>query len=842
MTVVQPLHTVVVPEPDNPSDFNPSVSELRSQYMGHVGHCWSCHHIKYNGDGNPGDYIGGGTTQTEQWLPEVLGTRATVYDAITGDDRNQGHRICLISHAHGPLWGDVTATHLKYPKVQQIGVGGSISEIDAPWVWQEIGNPRFRVPPDIQSQFFPDSSMLWPECQWDDNEAFDYCARRYQWPWVGEDHPNNGEFYAGTPGKPVVIRQRGYKLWVVHLISIGWSALHLGDWGHVWGTTVRVIDIRSKEPPESEAWTDAYAGYSMAGPPWETKWERSDLVEWGQYIGAEVTSYTTAAPFLPACMFGVGNDQICFIDLDTHLSNRRPETLREFHIVNPYDGTALKTAVNIGAGFWNFNPDNATFPGGALDNPTNPSDVTNAHYWRFPMLSSPRDFPWCVGQRGFHTDLWVGQYRPHPSTLIQTNTDGNIANYEDLNVVNLLQTPLAIPSLAISGDEPWNSAVPAYDPPIEDAEQIAPLPNAGDVGFIEIRDYDRVPANDFRGAIDAVTWHEGWSAWWYGGLGGSADMEIKYDLWRTLQRNSSYAIPDTTGSYIWIRRQSLDPLPPGGGIRPNSTYEVIDLQAEHDDPTRTDISPVGVSWICLGLTITPFGDVIYVLISQNRGDDILAEPLGRRWKIVRPGWWEIETRVPWIKHDSYSTLPEFSAFSDNWYGDISNHNEWNKTASQNALLKVTCNEHWLYLSNFHARATPTHNLRRPDIYPTEDNFIEESFSSPEIGFDADGSNLGPETEPGLTGIQYSTNVFFDWSIDLNTGKIRVPWRTHYIGGQNRGTPASLYGTYYNYMPSDTDDTDITVQYFDAAHQNRFCYANTDTPAKVMGTTPTPTFH
>jgi len=368
---------------------------------------------------------------------------------------------------------------------------------------------------------------------------------------------------------------------------------------------------------------------------------------------------------------------------------------------------------------------------------------------------------------------------------------------------------------------------------------VAPLPGTSGVEQIEVRDYDRLPANEHRGAIDAVTWHEGWRIWEVGRGGGGADHPLVIDPWKTRKRDTAANPPVTTGAYVWIRRQSLDELPAGGGVRPGSEYEIIDLIAEH-----------GAEWTPLALTITPFGDVVYLLLS-NHTSDLNVEPMGRRWRICRPGWWQLETRLPAINYDGWGTLPDWSSTHHNYYGDLVNsatgsgNQNWVDISARKSAIKMTCNEHWLYLANFPARATDTHDLRLGS--PNELNFIEAKFST-ELGFKPDGTDLGADLYNtgweafGFPALHQKQNVFFEWSIDLYSGDVRLPWRTQYQNAGLSYAPHSIYGAWNNWIPSDTDDYDIDNESYDAPHQNRVACASTDTLPKVIGSTPTPAFH
>lgn len=781
MTLIQPLHTVVIPIIDPPSVFNKAnVVDLRSQYVGHVGHYWGAANVKYNGGSAPGDTFGLQNIYTEQWRPEITGLISVSYPQC----------IRVLTGVHGNLWGDVTETHVKEDEF-------IVSNTD-----------NFYVP---DYTFFPDGALCWPEP-----------------PDTPNDLNGNGETYAGTPGKPFVIRQRGTKLWVQSLTSVGWTG-GAGEWRYAYGSTIRVWDISTDITP----WDDAYSGGSMRGPKPETRFERCDFDLWGIGFGTGIESYACAIPWTPAHMIGVGERLMMHIDDETFLTTGWPASSFKIVTVNPYTGDVSYIWDGITAGTYNSAID-YEYPGWV-----DIRDGLPMANFVIPKRVAPRDAPWCVGQHLDHSDLWVGQYRCQD--IQPTNTGGH---YDDLgNQEWDLSNSTARPDLATANATPWQERT--WDDPIESKEQIR------EASHIEIRDYDRLPANEHRGAIDAVCWHEGWRIWkMCRDSTGQGSYVANMDDYKTRSSVFTDAPPISTGAYIWIRRQSLDPLD-SNGYRPNSEYETIDIFQKHAPPYS------GYQWTPLALTITPYGDVVYLLLSNN-SDNLDTFPYGRRWKIVRPNYWEINTRKPVINpnYDTWGRLPGWSNTDSNWYGDLlpEGSGEWMGYASQRCSVKMTCNEHWLYLANFPARATPTFDLRDPSIditngdVPNPANMIEDSFQSP-LGFQEDGYDLGSNVtnkwfEPQANLLHYKSNIFWEWSIDLNTGQIRIPWRTQYNNADLCYGQHSLYGASYNthFEGSQTMDWDIDDDRYDIAHQNRACYAATDTIQKVTGVTPTPTFH
>jgi hypothetical protein len=618
---------------------------------------------------------------------------------------------------------------------------------------------------------------------------------------------------------------------------------------------IRVWDLRIETP--TIPWTCTYNNVQMQGPPPETRFERSDLSKWWPLngIGSNVQSYGLAAPNITAHQFGVGPELLMMVNDATYDNHNWVNNSYEIMTFNPYTGDVSWTYDGLEPGDWDSNPANIKYPGW---NAT--GEIINCI---IPVRPAPRDVPWCAGQHYDHSSLWVGQYRC--ISVQPTNTQGLPPGeeYDDL-YVQAWRTdqgeggnPLAIPSLAFQNQTPWQQYLHLFDPPIENAEQVAPLPGHIDIEHIEIRDYDRLPANEHRGAIDAVCWHEGWRIWaeQYPRLGDGANT---IDYFKTRKRAVSAPGPINTGAYIWIRKQSLDPLV--NGVRANSEYEVIDIKALHDN-----VDQFGRNWTPLALTITPFGDIVYLLLSNNAdnveyfwdGNRWIAG--GRRWRIVRPGYWWLETRCPKLIYGDWGTLPFWSFTEHNYFGDLitDDRDEFASYAAQKTSIKMTCNEHWLYLQNFPARVTDTYDLRLVDtrngVNPVDvpSAFREEKFSN-ELGFWENGQNLGSkgDTEYFLASfppipdmLHFKTNVFWDWSIDLHSGHVRLPWRTQYTNAQLHYGVHSIYGSWWNFVPSDwTNDIDIDAEIYDFPHQNRGAFSNTDTIPKVNGVTPSPTFY
>jgi hypothetical protein len=630
--------------------------------------------------------------------------------------------------------------------------------------WQ----PTFLVPPELSPRFYPDGATTWADC--DNVDGF------------GQIHPlcpnnldGNEKRYTGTPGKPYMIRQRGTKLWVLSATAIGTSQAGHGHWNVGWGGVLRVADITETAP----AYPDSYSGQPMLGTRWETRWERTDFDMIYKRVGPRQDSQSSAAPRMPASQFGVGIRYLVFIDDATYTYNDWPEHDAEVVIVDPYWGRIA----------WQFE---------SVQNNRPESDS-----WKIPRRVAPRDAPWCVAVTGDHDSIWIGIVH---SPFMQDNSNEEILMFEDHN-----------PVLADANIEPWLS-----HPPTDGT--IIPQPWLIAEGYeVECRGYDRQPGNDFRGAVDAVVYHTGYSIKDLGNIGGG-DHAFYVDSFKTRHKSVTRPAPPIDGTYLWRREMTPD------NSRTMDEW-TIDLRARHGDPMQ------GHRWVPIAITLTPYGDPVYVMISDN-SKSLDQWPQGRRFLIARYGHWEINTRVPRIEFDNPYTFPEFTLIDKNYYGDLVTEERMNWSHTERSPIKATCNEHWLYLTNFPQRATPTYDLRQIFV-PTPDNFVHDSFQQP-LGFNPDGSNLGTSDalERDLPLI-YKTNVFWEWAIDLYSGEVRVPFRTQYGG---RFGLHSFYGADHNFVRTVVNDLDIYEDTYDEFHQNGLCFANTDTPPTVYGVTPQPTFH
>ena len=701
--------------------------------------------------------------------PAAPGSDA-VTDQWNPEILNQQH-IALVPAVHGQLWGDLAKEYHSEKVTTDPSLLGDQPKVDGIY---------YQVPEDISPAFYPDGSIVWADCDYTrDDGSGNYtvhtiCPNNIAGKAFPDNVQGNLKRYTGSPGKPFMIRQRGDKLWVFSQNSIGWNANDHGSWAVTWGAVLRVADINA-DP--NDQWFDAWSAEPMKGPRWETRYERDDLGLIAARVTPRVSEVAMAAPAMAAHLFGVGREVMVFFDDRTWELNQWRENIFEVITINPYNGTIGQQWQDVGT------------------ETQKPGDTF--YEWRFIREIAPRDAPWAIGVTHAHHKMWIGVSN-NPYT--QNDQDDDIA-------LDLRRNP---PTLADPDELPWSD--------FPETEITPPVLIAEGVG-IESRGYDRQPENELRGAIDCVIWTEGYTIKSLGD-GSAADHAFAVDSYKTRPRVGPP--PAITGSYLYRREWEI------GGQEVKSV-EYYDLSALHEAPHPG----LFYNWHVIGLTVTPFGDFVYVMISDTEG----TYDRPREFLVVRPGHWEIRTRVPLEGFFGWYDVPEVTPDTANGFGDLTLGTEFTTMHADRCRVKVTSNEHWVYLANFPQRITATYEMR-PAYNPSDATFIEPAFQIDERGIKQDGSNLGSSAYlPFYDPVQQSYNVAYEWMIDLHSGQVRVPFRTQYgnfIGGH------SIYGASNHIIP-DTD-WDIDADKYDKFHQNLMGFALTDTPPKVRGTTPTPTLH
>ena len=448
----------------------------------------------------------------------------------------------------------------------------------------------------------------------------------------------------------------------------------------------------------------------------------------------------------------------------------------------------------------------------------------------YPTRVARRDAPWCTGRTLNHGSICVGKWiwaDDDPDGAELTNTGGRIDPRGGEGFAVVVQES----DFAGGPLEVWFQQTNINPSPIipENLHDLAIQWQRTET--LEMRGFDRRTENDCNGAIDCVLWtrgaliandvfhHQSYLMNHYTlNENRFRSDDPKYcplfdDYHVTIQdpllnvdltdpQQPVYDFlgytavkqqPDDAG--IWIRRwikeadrvpQDPDPL----------LYDPdLDYRIEHHD-----INDDG--WFPIACCLTPYGDFCYVLISAWPVDDwpfsgAVSEPPAiitgttrteRYFRVIRPGVFDIKTRIPipltgthidqfdgvtldapQIQH--IAVLNNAGDYFDNGYETL----DWTPKREKNPV-KMSCNEHWLYLNNFPASflgQPPDIDTAGPDYDPT----LPIRFATAESNYTRMNCANVPGGDEGSHGDETLT---YDWSIDLATGKIVVPWRQEII--------------------------------------------------------------
>lgn len=354
---------------------------------------------------------------------------------------------------------------------------------------------------------------------------------------------------------------------------------------------------------------------------------------------------------------------------------------------------------------------------------------------------------------------------------------------------------------------------------------------------LECRGFDRRVANDCTGAIDCVLWTQGMlikNDAFLAGAEFEADLEDPFendnpeglDDYLVTVRNpvvlfggglgdlQSYddVMEQPTKAGIWIRRWKTDKErlknPQAPPIFDSETGKVTNHDPDLDytieehnilDDRKTIPDPTGqlptipnpdYGWVPVACCLTPFGDFIYTMLQPwseitwpHTDNNFTNQRRNRFWRIVRPGHWDIRTRLC----NPHISVRRSIENDDRWGGTGDYNDQLGSISGSGGLnwhrskqpVTMSCNEHWLYLRNFAALNYGN--------FPTEaepDPVEPIPFASTVLwynvfeGIDPNNPTF-PDNSISRHGIaMQGETVSSEWSIDLATGKIRVPWIGH----------------------------------------------------------------
>lgn len=374
--------------------------------------------------------------------------------------------------------------------------------------------------------------------------------------------------------------------------------------------------------------------------------------------------------------------------------------------------------------------------------------------YAFIQQVAHRDAPYCVGMTPDQNKLYAGRLDPFYQTQVDLGTPGSF----DPHVYCLRDDKKTL---------------------IEQLDELDP--DYDEKWPLVIRDYDRRPENSLHGPREVVLWTKGVNTQnlihTNYGVGG---VEYIPGLW--------FASPWIHSAGVWWAEYPKhdDTEHPDKHVPIKVRKYDITTEDFYSDPAPTVppegwpaladmpiLSPGQKRYHCpVAISLTPYGD--FVTVSTGWYPNPADGRWDFHWFVERHGHWKHHVRMPYQYH--YSVPGNRNRFLDSWVG-FSNADQYR--------LHLDTTEQHLHLRNFPARCLNNHPFvgvsrgtpgkREPDGYS---NYASKEF----VKYSEDEDEIllpMPDWAGEETYSEEAENVANEWTVDLATGKVRVPWRTSY---------------------------------------------------------------
>jgi len=466
------------------------------------------------------------------------------------------------------------------------------------------------------------------------------------------------------------------------------------------------------------------------------------------------------------------------------------------------------------------------------------TDELTSHY---PILPAPRDTPWMVGRTPNQKSLCCGRFTWLQDDQYAADNPGTFQ--QEFRIDPRPEYGFAV--IAVDELTPLTGIAPLEGTVAFELHLLIPDPLAtprnekvydrafGTFGAsytMECRGYDRLIENECRGPVECVLWTEGMlpkndvfhvqtplvypppsndptfvvrRQWDDYHVTNSAPI-VDFSMDMGILQGYEDIMPNPTRAGLWIRRWKKNQV--------LGEYVAYDEAFGPDDPENADASWVierfdilETGYVPIACCLTPWGDPIYLMLQPwpaanpplNEG---ATERENRYFKLVYPGHWTLTFRLAMPQIDGDEVIGIQTAEGDyidtDWQGSFGGLDEARAWSRNRSPISISCNEHTLFLKNVPAlfwgryltdaeRENLGDNPSNADLTALE----PASFASVVLPYDSienqDPSWIVADSE-------YFQTVAYEWSIDLATGKIRWPWRTHGAMQRDAELPEDYY--------------------------------------------------